>query len=107
LSVGNYNFIQAKTSVSGGVAKNLAAKISISGTQRDGTIWNTREERKYSGQNNLGFKGQLYFTPSDRLQILLSSDVSVQHPAGYPLVIAALLRQKEVLIVNILQLFQP
>ncbi|AZI27479.1 TonB-dependent receptor [Pedobacter sp. G11] len=88
MSVGNYNFIQAKTSVSGGVAKNLAAKISISGTQRDGTIWNTREERKYSGQNNLGFKGQLYFTPSDKLKVLLSGDVSIQHPAGYPLVIA-------------------
>lgn len=88
LSFGNYNFIQAKTSVSGGVAKNLAAKVSISGTQRDGTIWNTREERKYSGQNNLGFKGQLYYTPSDKLQILLSGDVSIQHPAGYPLVIA-------------------
>ncbi|WP_316829751.1 TonB-dependent receptor [Pedobacter aquatilis] len=88
MSVGNYNFLQAKTSVSGGVAKNLAAKISISGTQRDGTIWNTREERRYSGQNNLGFKGQLYFTPSDKLKILLSGDVSVQHPAGYPLVIA-------------------
>jgi iron complex outermembrane receptor protein len=88
MSVGNYNFIQAKTSVSGGVAKNLAAKISISGTQRDGTIYNTREERRYSGQNNLGFKGQLYFTPSDKLKILLSGDVSVQHPAGYPLVIA-------------------
>ncbi|KLT65420.1 TonB-dependent receptor [Pedobacter sp. BMA] len=88
VSVGNYNFIQAKTSVSGGVAKNLAAKISISGTQRDGTIWNTREERLYSGQNNLGFKGQLYYTPSDKLKILLSGDVSVQHPAGYPLVIA-------------------
>ncbi|WP_316803066.1 TonB-dependent receptor [Pedobacter nototheniae] len=88
MSFGNYNFIQAKTSVSGGVAKNLAAKISISGTQRDGTIWNTREERKYSGQNNLGFKGQLYYTPSDKLQVLLSGDVSIQHPAGYPLVIA-------------------
>ncbi|MCZ4245794.1 TonB-dependent receptor [Pedobacter punctiformis] len=88
LSVGNYNFIQAKTSISGGVAKNLAAKLSISGTQRDGTIWNTREERKYSGQNNIGFKGQLYYTPSDKLQVLLSGDVSVQHPAGYPLVIA-------------------
>ncbi|MFW0718002.1 TonB-dependent receptor [Pedobacter sp. N23S346] len=88
MSVGNYNFIQAKTSVSGGVAKNLAAKISISGTQRDGTIYNTREERRYSGQNNLGFKGQLYFTPSDKLKILLSGDVSIQHPAGYPLVIA-------------------
>ncbi|MFD0940996.1 TonB-dependent receptor [Pedobacter boryungensis] len=88
LSVGNYNFIQAKTSISGGITKNLAAKLSISGTERDGTIWNTKEERKYSGQNNLGFKGQLYFTPSDKLQILLSGDVSIQHPAGYPLVIA-------------------
>ncbi len=87
-SVGNYNFIQAKTSVSGGLAKNLAAKLSISGSQRDGTIFNTREERRYSGQNNLGFKGQLYFTPSDKLSILLSGDVSIQHPAGYPLVIA-------------------
>jgi len=88
MSVGNYNFIQAKTSVSGALAKDLAAKISISGTQRDGTIWNTREERKYSGQNNLGFKGQLYYTPSEKLQVLLSGDVSIQHPAGYPLVIA-------------------
>lgn len=90
LSFGNYNFIQAKTSVSGAVAKNLAAKLSISGTQRDGTIYNVNEERKYSGQNNLGFKGQLYYTPSDKLQILLSSDVSIQHPAGYPLVIAGI-----------------
>ena len=88
LNFGNYNFIQAKTSVSGAVAKNLAAKLSISGTQRDGTIWNNREERKYSGQNNLGFKGQLYYTPSEKLQVLLSSDVSIQHPAGYPLVVA-------------------
>ncbi|PWS29375.1 TonB-dependent receptor [Pedobacter yonginense] len=88
MSVGNYNFLQAKASVSGGLAKNLAAKISLSGTQRDGTIYNTKEERRYSGQNNLGFKGQLYYTPSDRLKVLLSGDVSVQHPAGYPLVIA-------------------
>ena len=85
---GNYNFIQVKTSVSGGVAENLAAKLSISGTQRDGTIWNTSEQRRYSGQNNLGFKGQLYYTPSEKLQVLLSTDVSIQHPAGYPLVIA-------------------
>jgi iron complex outermembrane receptor protein len=90
LSVGNYNFLQAKATVSAGLAKNLSGKISISGTQRDGTIWNTREERKYSGQNNLGFKGQLYFTPSEKLQVLLSSDVSIQHPAGYPLVIAGI-----------------
>ncbi|TDG36930.1 TonB-dependent receptor [Pedobacter changchengzhani] len=88
LGFGNYNFIQAKTSITGGLAKNLAARLSISGTQRDGTIYNTKEERNYSGQNNLGFKGQLYYTPSDKISLLLSSDVSVQHPSGYPLVIA-------------------
>ncbi|MGF1922724.1 MAG: TonB-dependent receptor [Bacteroidia bacterium] len=88
LGFGNYNFMQAKTSVSAGVAKNLAAKLSISSTQRDGTIWNTLQERRYSGQNNLGFKGQLYYTPSEKLQFMFSGDVSIQHPAGYPLVIA-------------------
>jgi iron complex outermembrane receptor protein len=90
LSYGNYNFIQAKTSVNGTLAKNLAAKISISGTQRDGTIWNVAEERKYSGQNNLGFKGQLLYQPNEKLELLLSGDVSIQHPAGYPLVVAGI-----------------
>lgn len=90
LSYGNYNFIQAKTSVTGPLAKNLAAKISISGTQRDGTIWNVLEERKYSGQNNLGVQGQLLFKPKEKLELLLSGDVSIQHPAGYPLVVAGI-----------------
>lgn len=89
-SAGNYNFIQAKASVSGAVVKNLAAKLSLSGTQRDGTIYNVTEQRKYSGQNNLGLKGQLYYTPSDKLAVLLSGDVSFQHPAGYPLVVAGI-----------------
>ena len=88
LSYGNYNFIQAKTTVTGPLAKNLAAKISISGTQRDGTIWNVPEERKYSGQNNLGAKAQFLYTPNEKLELLLSGDVSVQHPAGYPLIVA-------------------
>jgi iron complex outermembrane receptor protein len=90
LSYGNYNFIQAKTSVTGTLAKNLAAKISISGTQRDGTIWNVLEERKYSGQNNLGAKGQLLYQPNEKLELLLSGDISIQHPAGYPLVVAGI-----------------
>ena len=88
LSYGNYNFIQAKTTATGPLAKNLAAKISISGTQRDGTIWNVLEERRYSGQNNVGAKGQFLYTPNDKLELLLSGDVSIQHPAGYPLVVA-------------------
>ncbi|MFD1628822.1 TonB-dependent receptor [Pseudopedobacter beijingensis] len=88
LSYGNYNYIQAKAMVTGTIAKDVAAKISLSGTQRDGTIWNPLEERKYNGLNNVGLKGQLYYVPSDKLEVLLSGDVSIQHPAGYPLVVA-------------------
>src|SRR5690606_9114883 len=90
LSFGNYNFIQANATITCPLAQDLAAKISLSGTQRDGTIWNPIEERKYSGQNNLGLKGQLLYAPSDELEILLSGDASFQHPAGYPLVVAGI-----------------
>ncbi|ADY53227.1 TonB-dependent receptor [Pseudopedobacter saltans DSM 12145] len=90
LSFGNYNFMQAKATVTGPIAKDLAAKLSVSGTQRDGTIWNPIEERKYSGQNNVGLKGQVLYLPSDKLEVLLSGDVSIQHPAGYPLVVAGI-----------------
>jgi len=90
LSFGNYNFIQAKATVTGPIGGDFAAKLSFSGTQRDGTIWNPREERNYSGQNNVGIKGQLLYSPSDQFEVLLSGDVSVQHPAGYPLVVAGI-----------------
>src|SRR6478609_3841221 len=38
LSYGNYGFIQAKASVTGPLSKKFAARLSFSGTQRDGTI---------------------------------------------------------------------
>jgi len=90
LSYGNYNFIQAKTSVTGAINKKLAGKLSVSATQRDGTIWNVSEERKYSGQNNMGLKGSLLYKASDKLELILGGDVSIQHPAGYPLVVAGI-----------------
>jgi iron complex outermembrane receptor protein len=88
LSFGNYNFLQAKATITGPIAKDIAVKLSLSGTQRDGTIWNPNEERAYSGQNNVGIKGQVLFRPSDKLEIIASGDASFQHPAGYPLVVA-------------------
>lgn len=88
LSYGNYNFIQAKTSVTGALAKNLTTRLSFSGTQRQGTIFNPNDQQRYNGQNNVGFKGQLYYTPSEKLQVLFSGDVNVQRPDGASLVTA-------------------
>ena len=90
LSYGNYNFIQAKTSVTGPLAKNLSTRLSFSGTQRQGTIFNPNDQQNYNGQNNLGFKGQLYYTPSPKLEILFSADQNIQRPDGASLVVAGI-----------------
>jgi iron complex outermembrane receptor protein len=84
LSYGNYGYIQAKTSLTGPLVKEkLAARISFSGTQRDGTLYNVYTDRKINDINNLGLRGQLLFTPTDNLKILLAGDVTAQRPDGY------------------------
>ncbi|MBC7650697.1 MAG: TonB-dependent receptor [Deinococcales bacterium] len=90
LSYGNYNFIQAKASVSGSVTKNIAGRISFSGTQRQGTIFHEKQQQYYNGLNNVGIKGQLLWLLTNKLEILLSADYSVQNPDGYSLVVAGI-----------------
>lgn len=88
LSYGNYNFIQAKTTVSGRLAKNLSTRISFSGTQRNGTIFNVNDQQNYNGLNNVGFKGQLLYKPTEKLELHLIGDYNVQKPDGSSLVVA-------------------
>ncbi len=90
ISYGNYNFIQAKTTYTGAIAPNLAARFSFSGTQRQGTIYNPIDRQHYNGQNNLGFKGQLYYNPTNKLEILVSGDQNIQRPDGFSLVPAGI-----------------
>ena len=90
VSYGNYNFIQAKASASGALAKNLASRISFSGTQRQGTLFNEQTLQNYNGLNNLGVRGQLLFTPTTKLEILASGDFNVQRPDGSALVVAGI-----------------
>ncbi len=88
LTYGNYNYIQAKTSFTGALAKNLSTRISFSGTQRNGTIFNERDQQRYNGLNNLGFKGQLLYTPFKNLEFHLIGDYNNQRPDGSALVVA-------------------
>ena len=89
LSYGNYGYIQAKASVTGPIIKNkLAARFSFSGTQRDGTLYNVAKDENVNDINNLGYKGQLLFTPSDKVKITLAGDNSLQYPNGYAQVVA-------------------
>lgn len=95
LSYGNYGYIQAKSSVTGPLIKNkLAARLSFSGTQRDGTVYNATKDEYVNDINNLGARAQLLFTPSDRITVTLSGDATKQDPNGYAQVVAGVVETK-------------
>lgn len=87
-SFGNYGFIQAKASVTGPLTKNLAARISFSGTQRDGLLYNTVTQKPVNDLNNLGIRGQFLFKPSEGVELTLAADATRQRPDGYAQVYA-------------------
>lgn len=87
-SFGNYGFIQTKVSVTGPVAKKLAARVSFSGTQRDGILYNTVKNEKVNTLNNLGIRAQLLFFANDKIKLSLIGDASQQNPNGYAQVVA-------------------
>src|SRR5690606_8075718 len=71
---GNFGFIQAKGSVSGPLVKGkLAARLSFTGTHRDGTIYNVATEDYTNTLNNQGVRGQLLYLPSEKISITLAA----------------------------------
>ncbi|MBC8156111.1 MAG: TonB-dependent receptor, partial [Bacteroidetes bacterium] len=88
MSYGNYGYIQARSSITGPLSKKLAGRLSFSGTQRNGLLYNVRTEKPVNDLNNLGGRGQLLFTPTDNIKITLAGDVSSQKPDGYAQVVA-------------------
>jgi iron complex outermembrane receptor protein len=83
LSYGNKGYIQAKASVSGPLSKKLAARISFTGTQRDGLLYNTRSQSNINDINNIGVRGQLLFKPTDKINFTFIADVTDQNPVGF------------------------
>ncbi len=68
LNYGNFGFVQAKASISGPlIGKKLAGRLSFSGTQRDGLIYNTRTQDYVNDLNNLGVRTSVMYVPTDRV----------------------------------------
>jgi len=88
VSYGNYGYIQARSSITGGLSKKFAARLSFSGTQRDGLLYNVRTEKRVNDLNNLGLRGQLLYVPNPNLRVTLAGDASSQRPDGYAQVVA-------------------
>lgn len=93
-SYGNYGFVQAKASITGPLTKKIAARLSFSGSQRDGTIYNIRTLKHVNDINNSGVKGQVLYKPSANVAITLAGDYSRQRPDGYAQVVAGVVQTK-------------
>ncbi|HSY60880.1 MAG TPA: TonB-dependent receptor, partial [Cytophaga sp.] len=82
-SFGNFGYIQAKLSVTGPISPKLAARVSFSGTQRDGLVYNEKANQHVNDINNLGFRGQLLYNASSKVKITFIGDATRQRPNGY------------------------
>ncbi len=80
LSGGNYEFVQAKGSVSGPLTDTLALRLSTSATTRKGTIYNVTSDEYLHRQRNLGLRGQLLWKATEGVDLTLSGDFNVQSP---------------------------
>src|SRR5262245_30600559 len=69
LNVGDLGFVQAKASVTSPFGGKLAGRLSFSGTQRDGTVDNTKTLESVNDLDNAGVRGQLLIAPSDKIAI--------------------------------------
>jgi iron complex outermembrane receptor protein len=88
LSYGNYGYVQAKSSITGPLSKKIAGRLSFSGTQRDGLIYNTRTQKYVNDINNLGVRGQILFKPTEKIGINVAADFTRQRPDGFAQVFA-------------------
>lgn len=88
-SFGNLGFIQTKASISGPIIKDkFAIRLSFTGTNRDGTIYNVAKDDDTNTLNNQGVRTQLLYLPSDKISLTLSADYTRQRPDGYAQVYA-------------------
>ncbi|HWJ71012.1 MAG TPA: TonB-dependent receptor [Sphingobium sp.] len=80
VSIGDLGFKQAKAAVSGPLSDTLAARIALSSTSRQGTIYDVTSRNWINAQDNIGVRGQLLFKPNEDLRITLAGDYSNQNP---------------------------
>jgi iron complex outermembrane recepter protein len=76
LSVGDYDYMQARGTISGPLGDKIAGRFSAQDTKRDGLLTNVNTGEKLNELDNYALRGQLLVTPNDRLKIRMIYDVT-------------------------------
>jgi len=79
VSVGNYGFVQAKGAISGPLSDNLAVRLAVSETKRNGTIDNITTGQRDNNLDNTGLRLQALWKPAPNLDITLAGDFNHQN----------------------------
>ncbi len=93
-STGNYDFVQLKGTVTGGLTQNVAGRLSFSSSERDGTLKNIRTGEDVNNLENWSARGQLLWNINDTTEARLVTELSRQAPNGYAQVFAGSVRNK-------------
>ena len=88
LNLGDVGFVQAKASATTPLGRAVAVRLSFSGTQREGTVYNVKTGNVVNDLDNTGIRGQVLIAPSSKIAILWTTDYSRQRPEGYTQVVA-------------------
>jgi iron complex outermembrane recepter protein len=81
LSLGNFEFVQGKASLSGPLVNDvLAVRLSTSLTTRRGTIYNVRQREWQNSQDNQSVRGAILWQAAPNLTLTLSADYNRQDP---------------------------
>lgn len=78
LTYGNYNYMRAQASVSGGLTDTLAVRISGLVSARDGIVYNTTQKKDWDNYENVAVKADVLWKPTDRLTFRLIGDYAQQ-----------------------------
>lgn len=88
VAVGSYDQLEFKATASGPLTKTLSAGISFLRAKRDGFVRDEILHRRYNDKDTVGVRGDIAFTPSDRLRVDIAADYSKDDAAlnvGQPL----------------------
>lgn len=76
VNIGSYNQLYIKGTANIPVTDKVATKISFSKKDRDGYVKRIRTGDRQGGEDSLAVRGQLLWSMSDKLSMLISADVT-------------------------------
>jgi iron complex outermembrane receptor protein len=82
VTAGNFSAIGVRGLINGAISDNVNGSLSFVSRTRDGYVDNVIDGKEYHDEDNLSFRGQLAFAPSDTTEVRLIADWSKDDQAG-------------------------